>query len=218
MWVIVSQGKLFEKRVFATLFTESQYFGRYIEMCDVCGKQLIYRMAGKFGGNWICRIDSKSCELIVFGGLKFGRFGNLQIQNDIILTARPLSTRYIFTSSFMCEILSVGCDGVRVCGGELCPRYHVSKNLWDASVGEELPCKKDSGNEKDPYTVAVMRRSTIVSHVPRKISAACLQDLSQIRDRGTVVDYNYELGIRICIIASRARRGRMQPGHMLTSW
>ena len=25
------------------------------------------------------------------------------------------------------------------CSGELCSRYHVYKNLWDASVGEELP-------------------------------------------------------------------------------
>ena len=61
--------------------------------------------------------------------------------------------------------MSVGCDGVRVCGGELCSRYHVYKNLWDAIVGEELPCEW--------YAVAVMRRSAIVGHVPRKISAAC---------------------------------------------
>ena len=45
--------------------------------------------------------------------------------------------------------MSVGCDGVRVCSGELCSRYHVYKNLWDESVGEELPCDKDSGNDKD---------------------------------------------------------------------
>ena len=99
--------------------------------------------------------------------------------------------RSVFTSSYsLCaKILSVGCDGVRVCDGELCPRhmYHIYKNLWDASVGEELPLKKDSGNEMDPYAVAVMRRSTIIGHVPRKISAACLQVLSQIRDRGTVI-------------------------------
>ena len=48
----------------------------------------------------------------------------------------------------------------------LCSRYHVYKNLWDASVGEELPWEW--------YAVAVMRRSTIVvGHEPRKISAAC---------------------------------------------
>ena len=35
----------------------------------------------------------------------------------------------------------------------LCSKYHVYKNLWDASVGEELPWEW--------YAVAVMRRSTI---------------------------------------------------------
>ena len=64
----------------------------------------------------------------------------------------------------------VGCDGVRVCSGELCSRSPHLQNLWDASIGEELPCKKDSGNEKDPYIVAVVRRSIIVGQVPRKIS------------------------------------------------
>ena len=79
--------------------------------------------------------------------------------------------------------MSVGCDGVRVCGGELCSRSPRLQNLWDASVGEELACKKDSGNEKDPYAVAVMRRSIIVGQVPRKISAACSQFLADQRQR-----------------------------------
>ena len=34
---------------------------------------------------------------------------------------------------------------------ESCVRaHHIYKNLWDASEGEELPCKKDSGYEIDP--------------------------------------------------------------------
>ena len=66
---------------------------------------------------------------------------------------------------------------------ESCVRYHVYKNLWDASVGEELPYKKDNGNEKGPYPVAVMRRSTIVGHVPRKVSVACSQFLAGQRQR-----------------------------------
>ena len=45
---------------------------------------------------------------------------------------------------------------------ESCVRGTMSaKNLWDASVGEEMPCEW--------YAVAVMRRSAIVGHVPRKI-------------------------------------------------
>ena len=50
---------------------------------------------------------------------------------------------------------------------------HVYKDTWTPSVGEELPCKRETGNDKDRYAVAVMRGDTIVGHVPRKISAAC---------------------------------------------
>jgi len=38
----------------------------------------------------------------------------------------------------------LGCNGV--CSEEL---YFIYKNLWDASVGEELPCKKDTGNDTE---------------------------------------------------------------------
>ena len=68
-------------------------------------------------------------------------------------------------------------------------RYHVYKNLWDVSVGEELLWKW--------YAVAVMQRSAIVvGHEPRKISTACSLFLAdqllahyfwQISDRGTIV-------------------------------
>ena len=37
----------------------------------------------------------------------------------------------------------------------------------------EFSHKRESGNNKDPYTVAVIQRGTIVGYVPRKISAAC---------------------------------------------
>ena len=41
-------------------------------------------------------------------------------------------------------------------------------------MGEELSCKRELGNDKDRYAVAVvLRDSTTVGHVPRKISAAC---------------------------------------------
>ena len=54
--------------------------------------------------------------------------------------------RSVLTSSLRAKrLVSVGCDGV--CGGELCSWYHVYKAL-DASVGEELPCKKDNGNKR----------------------------------------------------------------------
>ena len=57
---------------------------------------------------------------------------------------------------------------------ESCVRgLHVYKDTWTPSVGEELPCKRETGSDKDRYAVAVMRGDTIVGHVPRKISAAC---------------------------------------------
>ena len=39
-------------------------------------------------------------------------------------------------------------------------------------MGEELGCTRQSDNIRDPYAVAVMKASTIVGHVPRRISAA----------------------------------------------
>ena len=33
--------------------------------------------------------------------------------------------------------------------------HHVYKQTWTPSVGEEFSCKQESGNNKDPYAVAV---------------------------------------------------------------
>ena len=49
--------------------------------------------------------------------------------------------------------------------------YHVYKHVWDANIGETLPCEVESGNASDPHAVAVKEGSTIVGHVPRAISA-----------------------------------------------
>ena len=41
-------------------------------------------------------------------------------------------------------------------------------------IGEQLVCQREVSNTQDAYVcIAVMRGTTIVSHVPRKISAAC---------------------------------------------
>lgn len=53
-------------------------------------------------------------------------------------------------------------------------RHHVFKSILSPIVGERLSCKREIDNEKDPYVVAMIRdRTTVVGHVPRKISAAC---------------------------------------------
>ncbi len=38
--------------------------------------------------------------------------------------------------------------------------FHVYNEVWDAAVGEELPCRRDVGNSHDPYAVAMVRAST----------------------------------------------------------
>ena len=51
--------------------------------------------------------------------------------------------------------------------------HHVYKDILIPTVGEELACARENSNTKNPYAVAVTRDSTVVGHVPRKLSAAC---------------------------------------------
>ena len=51
--------------------------------------------------------------------------------------------------------------------------YHVYKDIWDAVVGQEFPCKPEDGNRVDPFAVAVVRGDTVIGHVQRKISSIC---------------------------------------------
>ena len=57
--------------------------------------------------------------------------------------------------------------------------YHVFESIWNPTTGEELNCRRERTNTKDPYTVAVIRRSAVVGHVPRKVSLF-------LRRRGTI--------------------------------
>ena len=44
---------------------------------------------------------------------------------------------------------------------ELCVRgYHVYKDIWEAAIGEELPCERETRNTNDRYAVAVKKDST----------------------------------------------------------
>ena len=58
-------------------------------------------------------------------------------------------------------------------------RYHIYRDIWESpTTGEELVCEREIGNPKDTLAVAVMKRiggtdSTVIGHVPRKISALC---------------------------------------------
>ena len=51
---------------------------------------------------------------------------------------------------------------------ELCVRgYHVSKDIWEAAIGEELLCERETRNTKDRYAIAGKKDSTVVGHLPR---------------------------------------------------
>ena len=57
---------------------------------------------------------------------------------------------------------------------ESCVRgYHAYKDIWEASVGEELPCQREIGNRADPFAVAVIKSGQTVGHIPRRISSVC---------------------------------------------
>ena len=51
--------------------------------------------------------------------------------------------------------------------------YHIYKDIWDATIGEELQCARESDNSNDRYPVAVSKNDAVVGHVPRKISRVC---------------------------------------------
>ena len=57
---------------------------------------------------------------------------------------------------------------------ELCVRgYHLYKDIWEAAIGEELQCERETRNTKDRYAVAVKKDGMVVGHLPRKISHLC---------------------------------------------
>ena len=51
--------------------------------------------------------------------------------------------------------------------------YHIYKDIWDAIIGEELQCARESNNSNDRYVVAVRKNNEVVGHVPRKSSRVC---------------------------------------------
>lgn len=61
--------------------------------------------------------------------------------------------------------------------------YHIYKDRWTA-VGEQLVCKRELGNSKDRYAVAVLKNDDIVGHLPVKISKICSIFLAR---RGSIV-------------------------------
>ena len=57
------------------------------------------------------------------------------------------------------------------------------QGIWDADLGEQLPCQREPMNSKDPFAVAVVKSHVTVGHIPRKISSICSMFL---RHGGTI--------------------------------
>ena len=53
-------------------------------------------------------------------------------------------------------------------------RYSEGSQYWEASIGEDLPCQRESGNTADPFTVAAVKKGVTVGHIPQKISSVSL--------------------------------------------
>ena len=44
--------------------------------------------------------------------------------------------------------------------------YHVYQDEWDTVIGEVLQCRRETGNQHDPYAVATLSDERIVAHMP----------------------------------------------------
>ena len=51
--------------------------------------------------------------------------------------------------------------------------YHVYQRVWDAVVGENLECERETSNEKDRYAVVAKKAELLIGHLPKKISRIC---------------------------------------------
>ena len=48
--------------------------------------------------------------------------------------------------------------------------YHEYKDIWQPTIGEVLPLKREPTNDNDRLAVSVERRGQVVGHVPRNLA------------------------------------------------
>ena len=66
--------------------------------------------------------------------------------------------------------------------------YHIYQSIWTPTIGETLICKQEGGNAHDRYIVGCYKPdSTLVGHVPKKISILCNLFLRDATNRITCV-------------------------------
>ena len=68
--------------------------------------------------------------------------------------------------------------------------YHLSKDTWEATVGESLVCEREPSNAEDRYAVSVKQEDNIVGHLTRNISTSRLVFAialhSKVLDKGSL--------------------------------
>ena len=47
--------------------------------------------------------------------------------------------------------------------------HHIYKRIWEPVIGQRLQVRKQEGNEKDNYAVAILNGEEIVGHIPQEI-------------------------------------------------
>ena len=55
-------------------------------------------------------------------------------------------------------------------------RCHMFKDIWEAALGKELMCERESHIQQDRYAVAVKKNGTrgaVIGHLLRKIARVC---------------------------------------------
>ena len=71
----------------------------------------------------------------------------------------------------VCTLRDTLCVGFQICS--MVRGYHEYQYIWNAVVGEILPCNYETGNVHNPYAVNVKKGDVIVGNVPKKLSCLC---------------------------------------------
>ena len=53
--------------------------------------------------------------------------------------------------------------------------FHIYKDRWVPVIGKWFECKRESGNLRDRYAVAICKDDEMVGHIPRYISTSFIR-------------------------------------------
>ena len=48
--------------------------------------------------------------------------------------------------------------------------YHVYSTIWDAEIGQQVPCVREPHNESNQYATAAVKDDVVVGYLPRAIA------------------------------------------------